>query len=141
MFMSTLTFLQDADWLYDVAGSTLSTPNDLDIITRHTVTRAFTLPQNLVGSQLDVADKTTTGDFELTFYKTVGVAAPSAIGIFTFQDGVGAPISKAFDEADSITGLLSSGDVSFAVGDILTVETTLVNSGDDVSFALRTLAP
>ena len=53
MLSDTLTFVTGADWNYDIAGSTLSTPSDTDVITRFTATRAMRLPQNLSGSPLD----------------------------------------------------------------------------------------
>ncbi len=136
MLSDTLTFISGADWNYDIAGSTLSTPNDADVITRFTASRAFDLPQNLSGSPLDVQSGPNGGTLVITINKN-----GSSEGVFTWSDTTGSAISADMSAATtSITGNLSSGDVSFAVGVILEVELTTVSSSDDLRVTLKTKA-
>lgn len=136
MLSDTLTYVAGADWNYDIAGSTLSTPNNGDVITRFTATREMTLPQNLSGSPLDVQSGPNGGTLVITIKKNGG-----SEGIFTWSDTSGSAISADMSAATtSISGNLSSGTVSFAVGDILEIELTTVSSADDISVTLKTVA-
>lgn len=136
MLFDTITFVSGSDWNYDIAGSTLSTPSAADVIMRHTATRAFDLPQNLVGSYMDAQTGPNGGNLVMT----VSVNGVSQ-GVFTFNDSTGAAKSLQMSAADSITGNLSSGDVSVAVGDIVELTLTTVSSADDISVTFKTRAP
>lgn len=136
MLSDTLTFISGADWNYDIAGSTLSTPSDSDIITRFTASRAMVLPIQLAGSPLDVQTGPNGGTLVITILKN-----GASQGVFTWTDTTGSAISADMSAATtSITGTLNTTDVSYAIGDILEIELTTVSSADDISVTLKTEA-
>lgn len=136
MLSDTLSFVTGADWNYDIAGSTLSSPSDADVIARFTASRAMRLPQNLSGSPLDVQTGPNGGTLVITIKKN-----GSSEGVFTWNDTTGSAISADMSAATGgVTGNLSSGNVAVAAGDIIEIELTTVNSADDLSVTLKTQA-
>ncbi len=121
MLFDTITYVTGADHLYDIAGSTLSTPSDSDVITRFVATRAFDLPANLAGTKVSVGTNP-SATATLTIKKN-GVSA----GAITISTG-------------GVETLPTQAAVSFAVDDILTIEVTTANSIDDLGITLKTLA-
>jgi len=121
MLFDTITYVAGADHLYDIAGSTLSTPSDSDIITRFVATRAFSLPANLAGTKVSVGTN------------------PSATATVTVQKN-GASAGAITISTGGVETLPTQAAVSFAVDDILTIEVTTANSIDDLGITLKTLA-
>lgn len=121
MLFDTITYVAGADHLYDIAGSTLSTPSDSDIITRFVATRAFSLPANLAGTKVYVGTN------------------PSATATVTVQKN-GASAGAITISTGGVETLPTQAAVSFAVDDILTIEVTTANSIDDLGITLKTLA-
>ena len=131
MLFDTITFVEGADWNYDVAGSTLSTPSDGDIIMRFKAVRAFRLPANVAGSQFEAETAPSGGTLTLTILKNAGTGSPgggSAIGTVVFNNGNTSPNTITVSETD------------FAVGDRLEVEATITNSADDIYVTFKTQA-
>jgi len=60
MLMDTIQFIQDSDWNYDIAGSTLSKPTDGAVLSRFRCTRAMKIPTNANGSTMS-SEVATTG--------------------------------------------------------------------------------
>ncbi len=124
MLFDTVSYVSGADWNYDIAGSTLSTPADGDVITRFTATRAFTLPADMVGTESNQGVDPTTS--------AVLTVAKEGVDVGTIT----------IDNIGTATMLTTgSADVDFVVDDVLTITVTTADSIDDVSVKLKTLAP
>ena len=105
---------------------------------RMTAVRAFTLPQNLAGSQVDAQ----IGPVTTALVMTISVNGVSE-GVFSFNGGPGSPVTSISDlmsNADTITGNLASGDVSIVAGDIVELTLTTVSSADNISVTFKTAA-
>ena len=122
MLFDTITFVTDADWNYDIAGSTLSTPADGDIITRFIATRAFTIPANMAGTKIKVGVNPTTSA-TLTVKKN-----GTGVGTITIN-------------SSGVETLPTQAAVSFAVDDTFEIEVTTADSIDDLGITIKTLAP
>ena len=123
MLMDSITYVTGADHNYDVAGSTLSTPANDDVVMRFRAVRAFKIPASATGSTF-FAEVTASGS-AATFNNQKN---DSAIGTLTFNTGSNTPVVSFTNE------------VSFAVGDRLEVVCTAANSIDQVYFTFKTLA-
>ncbi len=124
MLSDTLTYIEGADWNYDIAGSTLSTPSDTDIITRFTVTRAMKLPAAFAGVQMDAGTPPTT--LATLTVKKNGTGLTN--GTITYSSG------------DVVTPNPSFAETSFAPGDVIEIEVTTADSIDDIGITLKTVA-
>ena len=122
MLMDTITFLDGSDWNYDVAGSTVSTPSDNDVILRFRAVRAFRLPTSLTGSSF-YAETAPSGAAVITLYKN-----DVSIGTVNFASG------------SNTATITFSSDVEFAIGDRLEAVVTTANSIDEVYLTFKTLA-
>lgn len=125
MLTDGLSFVSGSDWNYDIAGSTLSTPSDSDVIMRFEAARAFTLPASLAGLSAGAGTN------------------PSSNATFTVQKN-GTDVTNATFEITTggvLSNTASNTAESFAVGDVLTVTVTATNSVDDVSLTIKTLSP
>jgi hypothetical protein len=121
MLFDTITYVAGADHLYDIAGSTLSTPSDSDIITRFVATRAFSLPANLAGTKISVGTN------------------PSSSATLTIKKN-GSGVATITINSSGVETLPTQTAVSFAIDDILTIEVTTADSIDDLGITLKTLA-
>lgn len=124
MLMDTISFVSGADWNYDIAGSTLSTPGDGDIITRFVATRAFKLPASMAGASFDV-----------------GVNPSSAATLTLKKNGTGITNGTVSISTGGVATPGAMAETSFAIGDVLEIEVTTANALDDLSVTLKTLAP
>ncbi len=124
MLFDTISYVSGADWNYDIAGSTLSTPADGDVITRFTATRAFTLPADMVGTE-----------------SNQGVNPLSSAVLTVAKNGVSAGTITINSSGVPTMVTTSNADVDFAVDDVLTITVTTTDSIDDLSVTLKTLAP
>lgn len=122
MLMDTITFAAGADWNYDIAGSTLSTPSDGDIITRFVATRAFDIPANMADTKISVGTNPTTSATLLVFR---GVTQVASISI----------------NSSGVETLPTQAAVSFAVDDVLTIEVDTADGIDDLGITIKTVAP
>ena len=123
MLMDTITYATGADHFYDVAGSTLSTPADTDVVLRFRSPRAFKLPSGLTGS---------------TFYAETAPSGSSAV--FSIQKN-DTQIGTLTFAASSNTATVSFGsEASFAVGDRLEIVCTTASGIDAVYFTFKTFA-
>ena len=127
MLSDTLTYVAGADWNYDIAGSTLSTPSDGDIITRFTATRAMTVKAATANIQADANDLPDT----LATFKVWKNSGGSYGGTpdFTFT------VSSA-----GAIAVTQGADVSLAAGDILEIEIDVFDNSDDWGVTLKTEA-
>jgi len=124
MLFDTISYVSGADWNYDIAGSTLSTPSDDDVIVRFEAVRAFDLPANLTGLSLGAGTlPTSSATFKI---QKNGSDVTNA----TFSIASGGGVTLGTNSAES-----------FAIGDVLSVVITAVDSGDDFSLTVKTLAP
>lgn len=90
--------------LYDIAGSTLSIPTASAKLMRLSVTRAFSLPASLTGSYAE------------------SVVAATASTTYTIKKNGSSIGSIDWAASGTIATFTFASTVSFAVGDILTVE-------------------
>lgn len=123
MLFDTISYVEGADHLYDIAGSTLSTPSDADIVVRFEAVRAFKIPASFAGTEVNLDTK------------------PSSSAVLTVKkNGTGLTNGTiSVDSGGSVT-LGSVAETSFAVGDLLEIEFTTVDSSDDLAVTLKTLA-
>lgn len=121
MLFDTISYVSGADFLYDITGSTLSTPSDGTVITRFVATRAFDIPENMAGTVVSVGTNPSS-TATLTVKKNAGSAG--AISINT----------------SGVETLPTQSAVSFAVDDVLTIEVTTANGIDDLGITLKTVA-
>ena len=124
MLSDTLTFVAGADWNYDVAGSTLSTPSDTDIITRFTVVRAMKIPAVFAGTEVSAGTNPTT--LATLTVKKNGTGLTN--GTITINSGGTVTLNASFAET------------SFAAGDVLEIEVTTADGVDDLGITIKTLA-
>ncbi len=137
MLSDTLTFVDGADWNYDISGSTLSTPNDGDIITRFVASRAYKIPQNASGSRLAAA--TGPGAAQTLIIKIFVDGVEE--GSFTFTQGGGAGAAVDVDlSATTVAGNISSAAVEVAIGEVVTIEADTLNGSDDLAVTIKSLA-
>ena len=122
MLFDTITYSPGADWNYDIAGSTLSTPGDGDVITRFTATRAFQIPVDMDGTKISVGVNPTSSA-TLTVKKN-----GSGVGTITIDNG-------------GVETLPTQAAVSFAIDDVLEIEVTTADSIDNLGVTIKTLAP
>lgn len=125
MLFDSISYVSGSDWNYDIAGSTLSTPSNDDVIVRFEAPRSFVLPASLAGLSAGSATN------------------PSSSATFKVQKN-GSDITNATFSINSSGTLVNSASNSadtFSVGDVLTVIVTAVDSGDDFSLSIKTLAP
>lgn len=125
MLFDSISYVSGSDWNYDIAGSTLSTPSDDDVLVRFEAVRAFTLPANLAGLSAGAGTN------------------PSSNATFTIQKN-GSDVTNATFEittGGALSNTASNTAESFVAGDVLTVTVTGTNSVDDVSLTIKTLAP
>ena len=109
-----------ANVIYDIAGSTLSTPTDGAVLMRLSVGRSFVLPDGLAGSKAE------------SIVPSTGAAA------YPIKQN-GTPVGTIdFATGNNDATFTFSGDVTFAVGDILTVEApaTADATHDEISWLL-----
>lgn len=130
MLFDTITFVEDADWNYDLSASTLSTPSDNDVIMRFKAVRDFKFPTNLAGSVAE-AETAPSSTVTLTLYRIpAGSGTGSRTSIGTFQ----------IDTNGEITGQ-SLTEVTITAGQMLELEIGTANSIDEIFVTLKTLAP
>lgn len=122
MLTDGLAFAAGSDWNYDIAGSTLSTPSDGDIVVRFAATRAFTIPANMAGTEVEFGTD------------------PSSSATLTLQKNGANSGAITINSSGTVT-LPTQGAVSFAAGDVLQVVFTTVDSADDLSITIPTVAP
>jgi hypothetical protein len=134
MLFDTITYVDGADHLYDLAGSTLSTPSDSDIIMRFKAIRAFRLPQNLAGSKFHAGTGPNGGNLVLKLFVN-----SVEEGSITKSDTSGAEWDSD-DNAPTFGGNISSAAKEIAAGDIIEVEYDTGNSADELYITLKTLA-
>jgi len=121
MLFDTITYVSGADFLYDVTGSTLSTPSDGTVITRFATPRAFDLPANLAGTVIKVGTN------------------PSSTATLTVKKN-GTGVATITINTSGVETLPTQAAVSFAVDDTLEIEVTTAASIDDVGITLKTVA-
>lgn len=121
MLMDTIQFIENADWNYDIAGSTLSKPTDGATLGRFRCARAMKIPTNANGSVMS-SEVATTG---ITTYilKKNNVQ----FGTCTFQAGLNASV-------------FTVTETSFAIDDELTIEApaTADATHDQISWTITT---
>ena len=121
MLMDTIQYVAGADWNYDIAGSTLSTPSDGDIITRFTANRAFDIPANMAGTVISLG---TNPASSATLKVFRGVTEVASITI----------------NSSGVETLPTQAAVSFAVDDVLTIEVDVADGIDDLGITIPTVA-
>lgn len=123
MLSDSITFLAGSDWLYDIAGSTLSTPSDGNVISRFTCPRALKIPASFAGSQL-----------------TANVLPTTLATLTIKKNGTGLTNGTITINNAGAVVLGSVAETSYAAGDILEIEVTTADSIDEVGFSLKTVA-
>jgi hypothetical protein len=121
MLLDSISYLSGSDWNYDIAGSTLSTPSDGDVITRFTATRDMKIKAELTHIAFKAGTNPTAN---ATF--TVKKNGTSA---FTFTVGTGGTVSG-----------VSGSDVAIVEGDLVEIEATTISGADDIGLTLKTVA-
>lgn len=121
MLFDTITYVTGADWNYDIAGSTLSTPSDATTITRFTATRAFSIPANMAGTVVSVGTN------------------PSSAATLTVKKN-GASAGAITVNTSGVETLPTQGAVDFAVDDVLEIEVTTAAGIDNLGITIKTLA-
>lgn len=127
MLFDTITYVDGADHLYDIAGSTLSTPSVNDILVRFEAVRAFKLPASLAGTEANAGTDPVGTDAILQVKKNGTNITSATITLTT---------------AGAVT-LGASAETEFVAGDLLEIELTQVGSTsgpDDLAVTLKTLA-
>ena len=125
MLFDTITYVSGADHLYDIAGSTLSTPSDLDVIVRFEAVRAFKIPASFAGTSFGVSSGSEPDSLATLTVKKNGSALSN--GTITMNSG-------------GTVVLGSVAETSFAVGDLLEIELTTADNIDNLGITLKTLA-
>lgn len=123
MLSDTLTYVAGADWNYDLAGSTLSTPGDADVITRFTAVRDMNIPADFAGTEM-----------------TAGTA-PGTIATLTVSvDDVDLTSGTiTYDSSDVVT-LGSVAETAVAAGSVIEITITTADGIDDVGITMKTTA-
>lgn len=120
MLIDGITIAAGADAAYDIAGYTLSTPANADVIMRFVAPRAFSIPANMAGTVFNVGVNPSSAA-TLTFKKN-GVSA----GVVTISTG-------------GVATLPTQAAVSFVIGEVLTLEVTAANSIDNIAWTVKTV--
>ena len=123
MLFDTITHVSGADHLYDIAGSTLSTPEDGDIILRFTAVRPFKLPGSFAGTKV-----------------SVGTNPSSTATLTVKKNGSGFTNSTITVNTSGVETLGAISATSFAADDVFEVELTTANGIDDLGITFKTLA-
>ena len=124
MLFDTITYVSGADYLYDITGSTLSTPSDGTVITRFVATRAFDIPANMAGTVVSVGTNPSSTATVTVKKNGSGISGDGAISINT----------------SGVETLPTQAAESFAVDDVLTIEVTTASGIDDVGITIKTTA-
>ena len=123
MLFDTISYVAGADHLYDIAGSTLSTPSDSDVVVRFEAVRAFKIPANFAGTEVNLG------------------TLPASNAVLTVKkNGTGLTNGTIQVASGGGVTLGSVAETSYAVGDLLEIEFTTVDSSDELAVTLKTLA-
>jgi len=118
-------------WVYDLSGSTFTTPADGDIILKFVSPRLFRIPLDLDNGSLNYALSVGTPP-----------ASSAVLTIRVIRDG-GSPI----EDLGTITidntgaGVASMPETSINIGDVIVVEVTTADGIDDIILTLITIPP
>ena len=130
MLFDTITYVEGADWNYDLSGSTLSTPSDNDVILRFKAVRDLKLPLNFAGSVAE-AETPPSSNVTFTLYSIPtgsGTGSRTSIGTFVIN-------TNGTMASQSMTA------VTISTGTMLELEIGTANSIDEVFVTLKTVAP
>ena len=126
MLFDTISYVTGADFLYDITGSTLSTPSDGTEILRFVAPRDFTIPANLAGTVVETG--TNPGSTAtLKVKRGVGGGAQNDIATITIN-------------TSGVETLPTQSAVTVAAGDVITVVVETASSLDNLGITIKTVA-
>ena len=126
MLFDTIEYVSGADHLYDITGSTLSTPSDGTTIARFVAPRAFDLPANLAGTVVETGTNPSS-TATLKVKKQTPPGSANDVATITIN-------------TSGVETLPTQSAVSFAAGDVLTIVIETASSLDDLGITLKTIA-